>query len=1339
MSIKFGKVIKTLSVGVVILVAVTLSALRFWLPHFSSYRGEVEAWLSLRLGHPVKIGAMSAEMRGLGAAALRFTDVMFLSQTMRVDGAAGVGQATRVDEATRVEQPPHLDQAKRLPLFSFHEVVVEVDLWRSLLALRPQFGPLTLVGVELEVSRESDGSLRVAGIPAASSPGAGADQLGLDWLLDRDYISLVNSSVRWRDKRQGDHSALTFSNMRLAVIKEGRRHRIGGEIGLPAELGNSLTFKLDANGDLRDAARWSGTAYMVGQGLQLAPLRALLTTINMPVVEGALSGELWMNWRAGTVVSTVGSAHIRAPVIRGELAHWDAAAASADFNWRVISGGWLLNVSRWQLDSADAADTPSTTWVLRRTGGDQPIWDVAAKRVQLQPIGRIALAAAANLLSAEQREALQALQIQGRASDAYLRVAEHSDDQTFYLHGAFSDVGFHRWRKLPSMSGLDGRIEATSQAAMVHMNSERAQIEIPDLFREPLRFDRLTGDIVARKNEASWTVWSEQVQVGNDDIRADGSFQLLIPQNGSSELDLAANFSNGHATATPRYLPVGVLPAATVAWLDRAIVAGNVPAGAVIFRGPLDQFPFSRAQGRFEVRFAVEDGVLDYAARWPRLEQLFGEVVFSERSMRILGQRARILDATLTDVRVDIEELSAHRSILQVKGRGGGPAATGLAFLTATPLADTVGQRLRGWKGDGPLSVDLEMRIPLRAGADNDVAGTIQFDGAELTSEDAQVDIQDMRGTLHFGQDGIRGNAVSATVLSQPALVDVETTADGTVWFNAVGTTSGASLAERFNADILRWLQGPLSWRGSLRLPNRQAGAPAEVQIYSDLQNVMINAPYPVGKSSKERRDSEVKVLLNTSGAGSDGIIPINVRYGNNVSAVLALHHQQDGWRPRRADVRIGRGSAQMPSGDGIHLFARLDKLDLDAWRETLLPTSTDKHVATQRTAAMALSEADFEIGQVQWLSRRFNEVHVGVVRGPDAWNIDVTSDKLAGTVTVPQQEQDPIVVDLTRLYVEPENDRRDSSLEAAQTETTGLRRAATIHEDPRLVRGFRLTADDWRYGEWALGRLQLRAQRVTDGLHFDQVKFGDGPTVISAYGSWLSLPSGTKSQWHIEMRTADMGRTLTDFGFANTMSGGLGMVGLDLDWAGGPTQFNLRALNGEIRIESTQGRLLEVEPGAGRIFGLLSLQALPRRLDLDFSDLFAKGFAFDHIGGKFVLTQGVASTSDMVMEGPAAVVQMNGSVNLVEKSYDHRVKVLPKVTSSLPLAVGVAATPLAGAAAWIAEKILRDPLSDFAQANYRVTGPWQSPLIERVSRETARREETAGDEGVSSSPDPSR
>lgn len=126
------------------------------------------------------------------------------------------------------------------------------------------------------------------------------------------------------------------------------------------------------------------------------------------------------------------------------------------------------------------------------------------------------------------------------------------------------------------------------------------------------------------------------------------------------------------------------------------------------------------------------------------------------------------------------------------------------------------------------------------------------------------------------------------------------------------------------------------------------------------------------------------------------------------------------------------------------------------------------------------------------------------------------------------------------------------------------------------------------------------------------------------------------------------------------------------------------------------------------------------RRLTLDFSDLFSKGFAFDRIGGDFVITQGIAHTPNLTMEGPAAAVQVTGLVNLHEKSYDQRVKVLPNVTSSLPLAIGVAATPLAGAAVWLAEQLLRDPVSDLAQANYRVTGSWQNPKIESVSREAA-------------------
>jgi uncharacterized protein YhdP len=358
----------------------------------------------------------------------------------------------------------------------------------------------------------------------------------------------------------------------------------------------------------------------------------------------------------------------------------------------------------------------------------------------------------------------------------------------------------------------------------------------------------------------------------------------------------------------------------------------------------------------------------------------------------------------------------------------------------------------------------------------------------------------------------------------------------------------------------------------------------------------------------------------------------------------------------------------------------------------------------------MNLREVDLEAAQVRVLSRRFKDVHVAAVNSPDGWHIDMVSDKVTGTVTVPQRPNDAIVIDLARLYIEP--------AESVEQVERGVSIAPPPAEDPRTARAFQLSAADFRYADWVLGPLQLNAERRTEGLHFTELTLGEAPTNISAQGSWLMTSAGASSRWQVDLRTDDVDRTLETFGFANAIRNGTGSAKMDLTWVGNPADFALPRLNGNISIEIAQGRLLDVEPGAGRIFGLLSLQALPRRLTLDFSDLFSKGFAFDRIGGDFVITQGIAHTPNLIMEGPAAAVQVTGLVNLHEKSYDQRVKVLPNVTSSLPLAIGVAATPLAGAAAWLAEKLLRDPVSDLAQANYRVTGSWQHPKIESVPRE---------------------
>jgi len=156
--------------------------------------------------------------------------------------------------------------------------------------------------------------------------------------------------------------------------------------------------------------------------------------------------------------------------------------------------------------------------------------------------------------------------------------------------------------------------------------------------------------------------------------------------------------------------------------------------------------------------------------------------------------------------------------------------------------------------------------------------------------------------------------------------------------------------------------------------------------------------------------------------------------------------------------------------------------------------------------------------------------------------------------------------------------------------------------------------------------------------------------------------------------------------------------------------------VQGEISVNIRNGRLLNIEPGAGRLFGLFSWQALPRRLALDFSDFFQKGFKFDTINGDFSVNHGNARTANLVIEGPAAVVEVSGRTGLTKRDYDQVVTVVPSLGSSLPwLGVLASGEPQLGAVIFLTQKLFDAQLKDLARYTYALSGPWDNPLIKAI------------------------
>ena len=171
------------------------------------------------------------------------------------------------------------------------------------------------------------------------------------------------------------------------------------------------------------------------------------------------------------------------------------------------------------------------------------------------------------------------------------------------------------------------------------------------------------------------------------------------------------------------------------------------------------------------------------------------------------------------------------------------------------------------------------------------------------------------------------------------------------------------------------------------------------------------------------------------------------------------------------------------------------------------------------------------------------------------------------------------------------------------------------------------------------------------------------------------------------------------------------------LAWNGAPYEFDATSLTGNISLEADKGQFVKIEPGIGKLLGVMSLQALPRRMSLDFKDVFSEGFAFDEIVGTVYFNRGSATTDNLRIRGPAAHIVMRGDVDLGQETQNIRVRITPHVMETVSVAGALVGGPIAGVAAYLAQQVLRDPFGKLITYEFGVTGSWSDPTVKRLAR----------------------
>jgi uncharacterized protein YhdP len=131
----------------------------------------------------------------------------------------------------------------------------------------------------------------------------------------------------------------------------------------------------------------------------------------------------------------------------------------------------------------------------------------------------------------------------------------------------------------------------------------------------------------------------------------------------------------------------------------------------------------------------------------------------------------------------------------------------------------------------------------------------------------------------------------------------------------------------------------------------------------------------------------------------------------------------------------------------------------------------------------------------------------------------------------------------------------------------------------------------------------------------------------------------------------------------------------------------------------------------------VLSLQSLPRRLVLDFRDVFSEGFAFDFLRGDIVIEQGIAKTANLQMKGVNAAVMMDGQADIAKETQSVRVIVIPEINAGSASVIASILNPLVGLTTFLAQVVLRRPLIDAATQEFFVDGTWLDPRVTKVNR----------------------
>jgi len=1248
----------------VILMAVIVGIGKLLMPYSDRYQPQLEAWLSEEFGRPVEVKSFEGEWTAFGPRlVLRGLKLMPAGEADK-SGYLGSGEAVAIESAALDIKPFNFLFPGR-PLYNFR-----------------------VIGADFELRHTADNHYELSGFGVSGRSGDSQDS-ALKELVRIGEVVLQDSSLIYQDEKNG--ILLGFSDIQgslkldgvalSAEIQAGFYDARGGLVYGDVEA--TLLLTLDQDQEMV-SLEWQATA----GDLMLAAFQGRLPSNPFLPLSGWLNAELWGSWSKTEGHRVKGVVDLREARLVNEFQVLQLDHVNARLRWQFEGKGkWTLHLADFLYDDGQHSWIAPRVSLARDTSSDLGLW-ISADELPL----RVPLNLARGIMSVYGTPWPTFLPgiTDGKAND--LDIVLNSRWRVVLAEGALIQAGVADWGRWPDLSGINAQVSLHQGYGKVDLEGEEVDVVWPRLFRDPVRFS-IPACSLDLKWGGSYQLGFNDCRLENPDLAVQGD--VRISQNeGKPGIDVNARILRGSLDRLSPYWPESIMKDSVKAWLRKGLVAGDVVSARVQIHGDMDDWPFREGKGRFEAFAEIRNGQLSYVDEWPLARGFGAKVKFLGPSMEVEGQISDIGGIATNAVLASIPDFK--NPVLQVAYSADTDLPQILGFLEQTPLRKQIKVDLSGFAFAGAARTEGKLVAPLGHNAGHlELDGRLEIPSGYFSDPVSDITLEEIAGDLDYDQTGFSGKGLDTRFHGYPAKLDLAAGTGRTEKFRAdltgyfgVRDIVPAFILESY-AEFAKF-EGESLWDASLTVISSDEDAESQTQITvkSGLEGVELDLPEPLRKDASERWPLVFRYPLS----GDRQLLDLELVDRLALRFDLTGHADS----PVSSVISLSGGLPEMPPDGFIRIEGNTETLDLDGWIDIII----DRALGGKGLGGLELEKGELQTRKLRFMDRQFEDVGLGFNVVDNDVFADFKAADIEGKVRFTKGESGvgSLSAEFERLVL-------------GDPITSGV----DMDADPADLPALHLYARSFQYSGVELGETRIEAYPTAGGFHFEMVDASSDQISVQASGDWSLGEQGQRSDFEIHMASESLGDFLSSMDISSSVQGGQTMVNFSAWWPGPPAAFALSRLNGLLDFRVVDGNIADAGAGSGRILGLLSIQALPKRLALDFRDVFDTGFSFDEAVGTFRMENGTATTDDMVLNSSAASISISGSTDLVNQQYDQVITIRPGLGNTLPIIGVLAGGPIGAAAGLALQGLLQGQIAEATRVQYSIKGSWDDPVIEAV------------------------